>query len=291
MDDAHIVETVDPEEAFSVLADGSRIDILRALWEADGQSATFSELRSAVGMRDSGKFNYHLGKLTDRFVRKTDGMYELRAAGRHVIGSLLSGAYTMGSEVGPIDLDDFCPLCGDPLTFSYADDRARVECAGGSFEAVFPIPPGSFAEQPVEAFPDVADRYLATLVGQARNKFCASCEGPIRPEFDVKEIPDEAASVDDIVLVSYDCDRCEATTQLDLTTVLLDRPAVVAFYYDHGIDVRTFTFWQLGSETGAPRSTLVDETTHSAEVTYPLADERLTLRIDDELSVVSAERE
>lgn len=104
--DTNIVEAVDPKAAFSVLADGSRIEILRALWKADGQEATFSELRAAVGMDDSGKFNYHLGKLTDQFVHKTAEGYELRSVGRNVVGSLLSGAYTMEARTdrtrGPV---------------------------------------------------------------------------------------------------------------------------------------------------------------------------------------------
>ena len=33
---------------------------------------TFSELREAVGMRDSGQFNYHLDKLLGTFVRVTE---------------------------------------------------------------------------------------------------------------------------------------------------------------------------------------------------------------------------
>lgn len=71
-----------PADAFAALSDSNRVAILEALWEADGHEASFSDLRSAVGMRDSGQFNYHLGKLTDQFVRQTDdGTYALSVDG------------------------------------------------------------------------------------------------------------------------------------------------------------------------------------------------------------------
>ncbi|MFC3959014.1 ArsR/SmtB family transcription factor [Halovivax cerinus] len=291
MDDDHIVEAVAPEAAFSVLADDSRIAILRALWDAEGQRATFSELREAVGMRDSGKFNYHLGKLTDRFVRKADDGYELRAAGRHVVGALLSGAYTMDGEIDPIDLDDPCPLCGDALTFSYEDDRARIECADGPFETAFPIPPGAFAGYPAEAFPELADRYLRTLLSQARNEFCSACEGRVTLSLTEKQLDELPPTMDGLVLATYDCDRCGMSTQLDLATLLLDEPAVVRFYDEHDVDVRTIRFWQLGARSGLPRSTIPAEGPHAADVTYEIDGDAVTLSVADDLSVVSVERE
>ena len=54
-------------EAFSLLAHEVRLDIVLALlenWAAvDTEPQSYSDLMDAVGMRDSGKFNYHLDKL------------------------------------------------------------------------------------------------------------------------------------------------------------------------------------------------------------------------------------
>lgn len=51
-----------PEEAFAVLGNEIRVDILRALWEA-GEPLAYSELQERIGVCDSGRFNYHLRKL------------------------------------------------------------------------------------------------------------------------------------------------------------------------------------------------------------------------------------
>lgn len=65
------------DEAFAVLGNEIRIQILRTLADADG-SATFGTLREAVGVGNPGKFNYHLGKLTDEFIEQTEDGYRLR---------------------------------------------------------------------------------------------------------------------------------------------------------------------------------------------------------------------
>jgi DNA-binding transcriptional ArsR family regulator len=56
-------EPVTPDEAFAALGDPTRIAILRALFEDPHEPTAFSDLRRAVGVRDSGQFNYHLGEL------------------------------------------------------------------------------------------------------------------------------------------------------------------------------------------------------------------------------------
>lgn len=89
-------QAVDPtlhptvSDAFDVLGNDTRLAILFALWDASdhGVSAdglSFSELRKHVDIADSGRFNYHLDKLTDRFIERTDDGYVLRRAGDSLV--------------------------------------------------------------------------------------------------------------------------------------------------------------------------------------------------------------
>ena len=292
MDGAHIVETADPEEAFSTLADATRIEILRALWEADGQTASFSDLREAVGVRDSGKFNYHLGKLTGRFVEKSDEGYTLRTAGQNIVGSLLAGSYTVEAAIDPIELEESCPLCSGALTFDYVDERGAIDCESCPFTTSFPIPPGSFADCPVEQFPQVADRYLKTLLIQSRNGFCAACEGRVDPRigtFDELASIDSPPEFDENVLVVYDCDRCGAGTQVNLATIMLEHPVVAGFHYEYGIDVTTIPVWRLGTVDEEPESVLLEDGS-LASVTYAVDDGRIAVTVDESLEVVDVDR-
>ncbi|QLH84600.1 ArsR/SmtB family transcription factor [Halosimplex pelagicum] len=101
----------DPAEAFEVLGDETRLDILRALAEAE-EPLAFTRLRERCGVADSGRFSYHLRRLCEYFVRETDEGYELGHAGDRVIAA--TGEPT-GSRADPSDTDDSgeCPVCGD----------------------------------------------------------------------------------------------------------------------------------------------------------------------------------
>lgn len=110
----------DVTDALDVLGNEIRMGILRELAEADG-SLAFSELRERVGVRDSGKFNYHLTKLCSYFVRETADGYELGHAGTRVIAAADPRAVKEsdggGTETGTADGDDpetdTCPVCGE----------------------------------------------------------------------------------------------------------------------------------------------------------------------------------
>jgi hypothetical protein len=108
-----------PTDPLSVLGHEVRMDILRALAEADGP-VSFSRLRERVGLRDSGTFNYHLQELCRYFVRETREGYELGDAGSRVIGAAGGAAApssddetTTGAEEAPAAADESCPVCGE----------------------------------------------------------------------------------------------------------------------------------------------------------------------------------
>lgn len=76
---------VDPAflaDRFSALSDPTRVAILQTL--ARERALAYSALRETVGVRDKGRFNYHLRKLTP-FIEQDDGEYVLTTAGEQVI--------------------------------------------------------------------------------------------------------------------------------------------------------------------------------------------------------------
>lgn len=99
-------------DALSVLANEHRIEILRALANAD-EPLGFSDLRESIGMYDTGRFNYHLTELRGRFVRRTGSGYELGHAGERVVlaaaGLDADGATALAEQA---NADEECPVCG-----------------------------------------------------------------------------------------------------------------------------------------------------------------------------------
>ncbi|WP_231183903.1 helix-turn-helix domain-containing protein [Haladaptatus sp. DYF46] len=95
-------------DALSVLGNEIRMSILRELADAS-ETLSFTELRERVGVRDTGKFNYHLTKLCEYFVRQTESGYELGHAGTRVI----SAATPVATDEFEGEEDDTCPVCGE----------------------------------------------------------------------------------------------------------------------------------------------------------------------------------
>jgi hypothetical protein len=289
MSGTKIVEAVDPAEAFAALSNETRVDILRALWETDGEEATFSELREAVGMRDSGQFNYHLDTLTDRFVVRSDDGYRLTLAGEHVVGSLLAGAYTMEGTVDPIPLDEPCPFCGGAQTFRYEDETVVIDCDDCKVKSHSPVPPGVFSGYDVEAFPTVAERYLRTILRKADDGFCPICEGRMEPTV-LAEMPTDDPEREpperfrDFPMVRYACDRCGQQLTTQLGAALLDHPAVVAFHHENGVDVRDESFFRFVA-TDRESVDIRQRDPLRASVTYTADGDDLTLVVDGDLDV------
>jgi hypothetical protein len=292
-----MITTDETEDAFTALSDATRIEILRTLWDSDGNEATFTELREAVGMRDSGQFNYHLDKLTGRFVRKTDEGYELTIAGQLVYGSILSGAYSGEEAIDPIPLDEPCPACGGNRTVSYEDETITVDCNSCELTASTGVPPGVFVGYDRKEVPAVADRYFRTIVQQVDNGFCWYCEGRITPT--VEPVADETDDGDeesgiseddtDLPVVNYGCERCGIEITVNLGNSMLTHPAVISFYYDHGINVRESSIWKFATWS-TDRTCVVQRDPFRARVIYVVDDERLTLDVDEHLQVRSIDR-
>jgi len=101
----------DVTDALDVLGNEIRVSILRELAEADGP-LSFTELRQRAGVRDTGKFNYHLKKLCSYFVREADGGYELGHAGSRVVSAADPRVETAEPEHRDSETET-CPVCGD----------------------------------------------------------------------------------------------------------------------------------------------------------------------------------
>jgi len=289
MSESPVEEQVSPAAAFAALADPVRVAVLEALWEADGHTATFSELRTAVGVEDSGRFNYHLSELRGRFVTKDEEGYRLRLAGSRVVGALLSGAYTQTGSVESMAMDQACPYCERTLTFHYEDEQVEMVCGDCDTVSIqIGVPPGVFAGYDRERLPAVTERYARATVRRVNEGFCTTCEGQVQPRVTIETPPEDAEDLPEIPLVSYECERCGEFITADLSTALLDQPDVVAFYHDHDIDVREAALWRFVATDGDSTRICSENPLH-VSVVYTAGDDRLTLTVDDALSVLAVE--
>lgn len=241
------VERANPEEVFALLGNGTRVAILRALGETPHEPVAFGALRGRVGEGDSGKFNYHLNQLQDRFVRRVDGGYELTKAGHRFVGALLSGTYTRDVEIEPIEMDATCPLCDAGLVAGYEGALVTIACDGcGDWVNRFSFPPGAIDQFDREELPAAFDRHLLQEFGRVVAGFCTVCSGRI----DATLVPLDGADGADLpfgdVKLHYECCRCGDAADASVYLPLLYHATVIAFFHDHGVDLPATPTWELG---------------------------------------------
>lgn len=275
----------DAAEAFALLGDETRVAILEALAGHANDPLPFAELREAVGVEDSGRFNYHLGKLVGRFVEKRDEGYRLTYAGSRVVGAVYEGTYAEGDDIDPIALDANCIECGASVQLSYADERVTVGCSEcENVDSEFGFPPGAIAGRDPETLPAALTSYMVTMLERLVAGFCSNCAGPVSPVID-----SEGEAGEGQIPVEFACERCQSQATSSLASVLLTEPAVVAFHYDHGVDVRDALLWSLPWLVDSETEQVSDSPPEYA-VTGILGGERLRVVVDETLAVVETER-
>lgn len=274
----------DPEAAasFDVLGQEVRIGILEALVQKrveDPQNpgATFSELRDWVGVTDSGRFNYHLDKLTGRFVQETDAGYELNAAGQEVAGAVLSRSFGSDGEWGPTELDAPCRACGETVRARYEDGKIFAECDNGHRNHSDYLPGGIVEER---SLPDAMG--LATLLGQQDldllvRDVCPNCYREIESGVVVEE--------GDPVLEGQ-CGHCGHFLRGPVSLAVLTHPVLQAFYLERGRDVREASLWTLPFLTDSDRAQVDSESPLRIAIDASYDGDTLTFLIDEDASVI-----
>jgi hypothetical protein len=301
-------------EAFSILGNETRLSTLLALWDAyepwtTENGLSFSELRERLGRPDSGQFNYHLGKLEGQFVRKTDEGYELRRAGRRLVQTIIAGTGLEDRSLDPTEIEEDCYLCGAPTMVVYEDEMLFHVCTecdgllsyedrpGGVIRGSEFTPAGFTDRSPTEMLNaswtggklqfglggvcDLClgpmDRWLYVCPDHADEGVCPTCEFrvPVRARFR--------------------CTVCKHNHEMRPLILVLDHPAVVAFYYDHGVALQyeagvdfhplvSMNFRELHHQE------LVSEDPPLVRVTIEYEGDELRLTLDERLDVVEMRR-
>lgn len=120
---------LDSAEAFSLLGDATRLEIVSALHDDSTEPPVrFSTLYDRVDISDSAQFNYHLKRLVPHFVSKTEDGYELTSAGRRLARAVAAGTYTDAPQLDPFEIGGICYACdAAALWASYEDERFATE--------------------------------------------------------------------------------------------------------------------------------------------------------------------
>ncbi len=295
-----------PTEAFSLLANETRMAILRALWENHG-AQSFSELAENAGVSDTGNFNYHLGQLSGLFVMQRETGYDLTRAGRRALTAVLAEDLTALPRVERTTVDRPCPYCDAKVELVAVDDDLRVCCTncdgvfGGTTTSVrtktphpestitiVPLPTAGLRDRSPEEILDAGVSWSIQRALSFAKGICPECSGIVSTDVEVCPAHEEgicgrcerriAGRVD------FHCHTCQNGMVTNLTIIALLDPTVLGFFHRHGYDLLQPSFEDGGALISC------SETVHSVdplryEATWSFDGEELTIRIDDALDV------
>jgi len=307
-------------EAFKLLGDETRLAILLALWDAaephgGDDAVSFTDLRNRVGARQGGQFNYHLDKLVGQFVRKTDDGYALRRSGRKLVQSIIAGTGIEDPVLEPTEIDAPCPFCGAPTAITYERNyvyRVCTECEGdvdpgsdhpqGSLSGWTFEPTGLSGRTAEEVYAASTVKTFARI-GLRFEGICPDCSGTVEWSFEVcadhdppSDGPCSECGRQRAVVAREACTVCKSAGVGSPAIKTLLHPAVVSFYYDHGIEVG---FTGNTDYADVVRTLqLVEEFEEEVVSTDPIRvrvtvsheDDELNLLLDEQLNVVELDR-
>lgn len=279
-------ERVDPAEAFQRIANETRLEILEALAAAEDRPISFSDLRHAVGMRDSAQFNYHLQRLVGHYVEHTEAGYDFKHAGEKVIRAVLAGSFTDQPSIEPFPVDGACISCGGHLLACYHDEQMSIDCSEcGHRHGRYPFPPGGLADRTTAEIANAFANRVKHLHCLAADGVCPECGG--RMTTDIIEDKDCCLGVE--LHVDHTCDRCGHSLCSAPGLRLLDHSAVVAYHRERGVRLDERPYWTIGWCVSDRYATVLERDPYRIAVSMPLGDDELTVELDDALGVVDVE--
>jgi DNA-binding transcriptional ArsR family regulator len=285
-------EGLTAEDAFGLLGNELRAEIMRVLGESPHEGLSFSELRTRVDEGvDSGQFNYHLQKLVGPFVENTDDGYVLRAPGLALYRAIRSGAFNRRVTVEPFDAGFDCYFCSTPVEASYDDGSFRLVCPGcDHLFASTMLPPSAVSEADETELLARVDQYNRHQMLVASRGVCPICVNPMELEFvPSEEVWSEGSERLD-VFVHWGCDHCGRQQYMTVGLALLYHPALTSSFYEHGVDLTSVNHWELEFVLSDEHTTVRSRDPWEVAVAVTLEGLTLELVVDEELNVIETNR-
>jgi len=276
-------------DPFATLGNETRIRIVDALYEHTTTTEltaglAYSDLRERTGVDDKGNFNYHLGVLRDQFVEKREEEYQLTFAGFEIAKALRAGAWADHEPRGPVVVESESALVdGAPLYASYEGSLVSVHAPDADPVFRIAVRPAGAAHHGMDDLVDVMATLLEEVIAKAQQGICPYCQAP--PERRVTRREDARWRYCFVAT----CPECGPLFEVPTSAAVVRHPAVIAFYWEHGVDARTRRVWDL-APFGDDAVRAYQENPIRLRLAIELNDATLELVLDGSGQVVETER-
>ena len=303
-----------PDTAFSLVADETRLGILRTLAKA-GEPLAFSTLFEHSEYDTRSNFSYHLDKLEGHFVSRTDEGYALRQTGRRVVEAVVSGTVADDPVVERTPTDRPCPFCSAQVEVSYEQERVEMYCtecpgifretdSGEQFATEFgtlgaiSLPPAGVERRDPAAMFTAARAWSNIDVLAASAGICSRCSGVVEHsmtvcrDHDASEGPCDRCDRRYAVLFEVACSHCHFEQDGIAIVCLLGTTELLSFVTDYGANpLRPETHDVAPGALANYEEEIRSHDPFEVALSFTIRDETLTLTVDEDVSVVDATRE
>lgn len=312
--DEESTQNITADQAFAVLSDETRLEILRSLAEAS-EALSFSALFDRVDYDTSANFSYHLEKLDGHFVHETDDGYALLETGRRVVEAVLSGVVTDTSVVEPTEIDESCPFCGTPIEVSFHQEHVDMFCSAceGTFGRVGPtqqrdipadyghlgavhLPPAGIQNRSPNELTRAALTWGNLELLSVSRGVCPRCSAQVDESISVCETHGSTGGICEdcgrrrAVQVRYRCPVCKFDEGGEFWLALWANTEFLSYLTDHGINPISPSPGQFSTIVSSFEEEVRSVTPFEARFSYTIDGESLTLTVDEDLDVVDVAR-
>lgn len=233
-------------DVFETVADETRLWILVNMIVRQNESGplSYSEIMDVTGIEDSGRFNYHLDRLTDHFVMVEDEKYVPTMGAHALVNLIYTRKLADDATVSPETVGASCQRCGAPLVAEY-DYGFVVACSGCEENHLLGrIGPRTATERSLRTVVRRAGEQLRAHCRALLESCCLQCGGRITVSFtDVRDRFYGRQLVD--VFLAVRCQTCyDGLVYLTVGQFLLGHPTVQRYCRDHGVDLTEKSAWE-----------------------------------------------
>jgi len=293
------------DELLGLLGNETRMEIMQVMWQEFSFSAyvtesregvPFVELQDAVGVEDSGNFNYHLGKLTDIVLRDREDGYVLTPLGYNLMQAIDQYG-DFGYDIRKSQaLDSPCPYCGGDLVGEYRRGIVSVTCrdcgglaSGGNFTFVEVSGSGT-SSLSMAALLDIATLSMFSKIRSSRYGFCWNCSGLLHRA--LNHCADHAPTDTGIcercdhryrTRIHVECPTCGTSGGGPGLEYAIVSPMVMTFYEDRGSGPAAVGPWEYRlAALGAAEETVVEMDPLAVDINFILGDTNRLVTVKDQ---------
>lgn len=279
-------------EAFALLGHEIRLEILWILGSRDNEEfkQSFGDIRSKMETDiEPSQLHYHLTQLVGHYVEQSDEGYWLRPEGIRLNMDLRAGIVDKQFKNGFFEPAFHCHECESPVG-GVVDDGLVVivctECKRKYGQEFLEIPQAAFTDE-AGAFSFSHFRHYAIQKSiSIAQGVCPSCAHPLDSTICWQNGLQSHLEVE----IDLACDLCEADWVKPFGSTLLADTELVAFCFEHGIDILSTPYWELEFAATDEYTTVRSTDPWEIALEVTLDDETLELVVDEDLNVVERNR-